>query len=711
MWMMTRVNRERSFGHDLASLALCGIMAGVVIAALAFPFVGLAGLGAKDGAESFADLPSQLRIPQSAQDTYVYANDGKTLLTTFYDENRTDVAVSSVAPVMRRAIVAAEDTRFYEHDGVDPRGVIRSLVANRQAGTVEQGASTLTMQYVRNVLINSASTPQQVEQATAQTPARKLREMRYALALEKKLTKAQILERYLNIVYFGHNAYGIAAAARTYFDTTPGKLSLNQAATLAGMVKSPNAYDPAGDLDQQHGVQQRRSYVLDSMAKLHYISRAEARKTAKEPIILLPGRTPNGCTEVPAAHLDWGFYCDYLVQWWEQQAAFGGSTVARDNSLKEGGYKIVTGLDPAVQASAYRQSKQVYGLHSPKALPTAAIQPGTGRVLALAVNRNYSLAPNPGGANYPNTVDQLVAGGGDITGYQTGSTFKMFTMLAALERGKPLNTGFNAPGQLSTRYPVYSSGCGGYYCPVNDNPSWMDGYRTMWTGYGRSVNTYWVWMEEQIGAQYAVAMAKRLGIQFRARSDASLATPARAGGWGAFTLGVSDTTPLDLANAYATVAADGTYCSPLPVLSVTDQSGHKLPVANPTCHRAVGVNIARGAADAARCPVGDQSFYHKCDGGTATMVRGIVGRPVAGKTGSSQENATESFVGFTPQLAVAATACDPDDPSDAVGASVSSAVDIAVARTMATALDGTPVLQFHSPTHQIAYGSGSDNSG
>jgi membrane peptidoglycan carboxypeptidase len=700
MWL----NRKPSFVHDLTSLGRCGVLAGVIIAALAFPFVGLAGLGAKDGADSFDNLPSQLRIPQAAQNTYVYANDGRTLLTTFYDENRTNVPISAVDEPMRRAIVAAEDTRFYEHDGVDPRGVIRSLLANRQAGTVEQGASTLTMQYVRNVLINSAQTPQQVEEATAQTPARKLREMRYALALEKKLDKAQILDRYLNIVYFGHNSYGVAAAARTYFNTTPGKLTLNQAATLAGMVKSPNSYDPAGNLDQQRGVRQRRAYVLDSMAKLHYISRDTARDTVKEPIILVPGSTPNGCTEVPADHSDWGFYCDYLVQWWEQQAAFGANTTARDNTLKEGGYKIVTALDPAIQATAYQQARQVYGLHSTKALPTAAVQPGTGRVLAMAVNRNYSLAPNPHGANYPNTVDQLVAGGGDITGYQTGSTFKLFTMLAALERGKPLSTGFNAPGQLSTRYPVYSSGCGGFYCPVNDNPPWMDGYRTMWTGYGRSVNTYWVWLQEQIGAQYAVAMAKRLGIQFRARSDATLATPARAGGWGAFTLGVSDTTPLDLANAYATVAAEGTYCAPLPVLSITDQSGHKLPAANPTCHRAVGADIARGATDAARCPVGDQGFYRKCDGGTATMVHGIVGRPVAGKTGSSQENATESFVGFTPQLTVAATACDPDNPSDAVGASVSAAVDTAVARTMATALRGVPVRQFHPPSHHIAYG-------
>jgi membrane peptidoglycan carboxypeptidase len=703
--MRFRVHRERSAVHDLASLGICGLVAGIVIAVLAFPFVGLAGLGVKDSAESFDDLPSQLQIPHTAQNTYLYANDGKTLITTFYDENRTDVAISDVSPAMRRAIVAAEDTRFYEHAGVDPRGVIRSMLANREAGNVQQGASTLTMQYVRNVLVNSASTPQEVEDATAQTPRRKLREMRYALALEKKLNKAQILERYLNIVYFGHNAYGVRAAAQTYFDTTPDRLTLTQAATLAGMVKSPSTYDPSGNDTQRHAVKNRRDYVLDSMVRLHYAGAGEVHRLKRDPIALIPGTTPNGCTEVPAAHADWGFYCDYLIQWWDQQAAFGGSTVARENRLKEGGYRIVTALDPHVQDAAAQQSRAVYGMKSPKALPIAVVQPGTGRVLAMSVNRNYNLTPNPHGVNYPNTVDQLVAGGGDITGYQTGSTFKMFTMLAALERGKPLSTGFDAPGQLSTHYPVYSSGCGGFYCPVNDNPSWMDGYRNMWTGYGRSVNTYWVWLQEQIGAQYAVAMAKRLGIVFRASTDAQLASPSRAGGWGAFTLGVSDTTPLDLANAYATVAAEGIYCLPLPVLSVTDQNGHKLPVSAPTCHRAVSADIARAATDAARCPVGDQGFYKKCDGGTATMVRRIVGRAVAGKTGSSQENATESFVGFTPQLAAAATACDPDNPTDAVGAAVSAAVDTAVARTMAVALKGLPVLPFHAPSQRLAYGN------
>jgi membrane peptidoglycan carboxypeptidase len=427
-----------------------------------------------------------------------------------------------------------------------------------------------------------------------------------------------------------------------------------------------------------------------------------AKKAKAAPIGLRPSSTPNGCTEVPRKHKDWGFFCDWFVQWWDQQKQFGPTSAARENTLRTGGFKIVTSMDPKVQASARKASLAVYSKTNTKALPIAAIEPRTGRVVAMAVNRDYSLKKNPAGMrNRPNTVDQLIAGGGAVNGYQTGSTFKMFTMLAALESGLPLDTGFHAPSPLRTNYIAGN----GYYSPVNDNPKWMDGYRTMWDGYGRSVNTYFVWLEQKIGAEKAVNMAKRLGIKFRAHSDAVYASKGRAHGWGAFTLGVSQTTPLDLANAYATVAAEGIYCKELPVKSIVDARGHASDAAKPRCHRAVSKDVARAATDAARCPVGQQSFYHKCNGGTAPEVGKMFGsRPLGGKTGSSETNATESFVGFTPQIAAAATACTPDNPWDSVGAGISSSVDVAVAKTMLSDLSGQPIRGFHKPSHHIAYG-------
>jgi len=409
---------------------------------------------------------------------------------------------------------------------------------------------------------------------------------------------------------------------------------------------------------------------------------------------------------VPADHNDWGFFCDYLQQWWLNQPAFGQTVQEREDSLNEGGYKVVTSLDPKTQAEATKQSQQVYGIGSPKALPIAVVQPGTGRIAAMAVNRNYGVTANPDGVAYPNTTDQLVGGNGGVNGYPSGSTFKLFTMLAALEAGKPLDTAFNAPAKLETHWPAGgNASCNGHYCPANDNPSWMDGYRTMWTGFGRSVNTYFVWLEEQVGVQNVVAMAQRMGIVFRSDADAALSAEPKVETWGSFTLGVADTTPLDLANAYATVAADGLYCAPLPVLSITDPQGRSVPAAEPNCHPAVSADVARAAIDAARCPVNQQSAYGRCDGGTAPEVgAAFKTRPVAGKTGSTEDNATETFVGTTPQLAAAGIAADPQSRADAVGDGVSSSVDMAVANTLLAALAGQPEKPFTAPPPGLAGG-------
>jgi membrane peptidoglycan carboxypeptidase len=694
---------DRILRSRFAKLVMCGLLAGAALSVAAFPAVGMGGLILKRITDMYNHPPSPLHIPQTAQITSVYANDGKTLITTFYDERRRDVALTDIPVVMQQAMVAAEDARFYQHGGIDLRSVVRAFVSNNNSGQTTQGASTLTMQYVRNVLKEDPSlTPQQRVDATADTAGRKIAEMRYAVDLDKKLSKQEILRRYLNIAYFGDGAYGIYAASTTYFSKPPIQLTLPEAALIAGLVQSPDVYNPVhGDRD---AALNRRAYVLDAMVKAKNITRAEADAAKATPLQLNPSRQPNNCTAVPAEHNDWGFFCDYLHQWWLNQPDFGRTVQQREDSLNEGGYKIVTSLDPNTQAAATRSATSVYPVGSPKALPIAVVQPGTGRIAAMAVNRSYGLDGNPGGSSYPNTVDQLVGGNDGINGYPSGSTFKLFTMLAALESGKPLSTGFNSPARLETHWPAGgNASCNNHYCPANDNPSWMDGYRTMWNGFGRSVNTYFVWLEEQVGADKVVAMAQRLGIVFRSGPDADLASGTKAVNWGSFTLGVADTTPLDLANAYATVAADGLYCAPLPVLSITDAAGRPVSAAQPNCHPAVSADVARAALDAARCPVGQQGAYGGCDGATAPEVASMFKtRPVAGKTGSTEDNATETFVGVTPQLAAAGIAADPEHRSDAVGAGVSSSVNTAVASTLLAALAGQPERPFPPPSPAMA---------
>ncbi|GIG58868.1 transglycosylase [Longispora fulva] len=715
-------DRDRTLLSNAASLLVCGILAGVVVAAVAFPAVAVSGLAAKSGAEAFENLPSELKTPPAPQITYVNASDGKTLLAMLYDENRRDVALTGVADIMQKAMVAAEDTRFYEHKGVDPKGVVRAFVANNGSDDGDtQGASTLTMQYVRQSLRYNATTPQEVLAAVAQTPARKLKEMRYALALEKKLTKAQILERYLNISYFGHQAYGISSASQVYFNKPPDKLTLAEASLLAGLVKSPSEYDPTLKNGKQFALD-RRTYVLEQMVKLKMVTQAEADEAAKAPMNITAHDLPNGCVNVQPNNA--GFFCDFLVSWWKEQPAFGEGPGEREDRLKRGGYTITTTLDLNLQNTAVANLNDQISNRNSIAITTAAIEPGTGRVQAMAANRNYSLDQSGNGATtdpakqgqkgtWPNTTNPLVSGGGDITGYQAGSTFKIFTLVAALDAGFPLAYTINAKSPyISNRYwnsekgdssCNYDAGRQEYhYCPKNDNASWMNGNRSMWTGFGRSVNTFFVPLQEKVGTSKVVKAAQDAGIKFRSKGDAEIYAGPAADNYGSFTLGVTATTPLDLANAYATLAAGGNRCEPIPVLEIKDPAGNKVDGATPKCSQTIKPDVANAAIDAARCPLDDQSAAHKCDGATANGFHSTVGRPVAGKTGTSDETSS-TVVATTPQLSMAAIAADPDNPQRGA-TNMHNQVNNLVSRTLRDGLKGKEVKNFTPPTQLMAYG-------
>lgn len=719
--------RDHGLLFNASALLLCGLLAGVVVAAALFPAVALPGLVAKAGADQFDNLPTVLNMPQLPQITYVYASDGTTLISTFYDENRRYVPLAQVAPVMREALVAAEDIRFYQHHGVDIKSVARAWVVNQQSGETAQGASTLTMQYVRLALEYSASTPQESVDATADTTARKLREMRLALAVEKQLTKDQILERYLTLAPFGNGAYGIYAAAETYFGVTPAQLTLGQATLLAALVKAPTSYDPMSADGYKLAMDRRDNHVLTNMVKMGYIGETARQQVLKQQLKLTGKSTPNGCVSVMKN--SWGFFCDYFYRWWLQQPAFGADQFERDRRLKSGGYTIVTSLDVKAQATAkkYVERYDPTG-DNPTALMLAGVVPGTGRIDVLATNRNFSndqshnrQSTNPDRhgqkGNWPNTTNPLLSGGGDIAGYQFGSSFKVFTMVAALQQGYQLDYAINATSPYVSKYIVDAgspAACqGDHYCPVNANPSWMNGRRNMWTGLGRSVNTYWVPLEERVGAQNAVNAAKALGIKFRAKQDADYANNADQ--WGAFTLGVSATTPLDMANAYATLAADGKYCDPLPVVSIKDLQGTSLDVSTPHCHQAVSADVAHAAIDAMRCPIGDQSAYAQCDGATAGNVRDIVGKPLAGKTGTTDSNQTAALILTTRQQALAGVVGDPDWPTtsmlqyDLGGRDPhAGVVNVAVAYTMRDIMAGKPGQDWPGPPRSLAFGGRGD---
>ncbi|MEU7871225.1 transglycosylase domain-containing protein [Dactylosporangium sp. NPDC049140] len=714
--------REHGLLPNAASLLLCGLLAGLVVAAAAFPAVAMSGLAAKAGSDTFENLPTDIDVLPSPQISYVYASDGKTLLAMMYDENRRDVKIDDVAPVMQQAMVAAEDNRFYEHRGVDVKGVARAFVANQNAGgQTEQGASTLTMQYVRQAIAYSARTPQEVVDATDKTPTRKLREMKYAIDLEKKLSKKEILERYLNIAPFGHGAYGVFAAAHVYFEKDPKDLTLPEAALIAGLVKAPGTNDPATAEGLPRALE-RQKYVLNQMVSMGYIDKAAADAASGVKLTIVGKRTPEGCESIQRPELGAGFFCDYMRRWWTDQKVFGEDQYQRANRLRAGGYTVISSLDIQTQTAAFRYAQdqplvskdQKVTLGQSNAMMLAAIQPGTGRVTALATNRNFSNDQTQNGrntnpdkknqkGNWPNTTVPIITGDTDIPGYQAGSAFKIFTAVAALESGLPLATTIQTEKQFVSDF-IISAGSpaacnGNHYCPKNSGG--QSGPYNMWTGFGSSINTFFVPLEQQVGVDHVVDVAKRMGIQFNAPEDAKLA--ANPKGWGAFTLGVSATTPLQLANAYGTLAADGVYCEPTPILEVKDNSGKKVDGLDPKCKQAIDPEVARAAVDMARCPVGDQSASGKCAGATAGYARDFVKRPIAGKTGTTDSEKSATFTVMTKQLAVSGFLTDPDWPETNKDMK-HPPVNYAALGVLRDGLAGQPVVQFTPPTKDRSQG-------
>ncbi|GIG11188.1 transglycosylase domain-containing protein [Catellatospora coxensis] len=709
--------RDHNILANAASLLICGLLAGVVVAAAAFPAVALSGLAAKAGGEAFGQLPDELVVKRSPQISYVYANDGKTLIATMYDENRRDLPIAEIPKIVQQAILAAEDQKFYEHNGVDVMGIARAFVANKQAGDVQQGASTLTMQFVRLSISYSADTAQEVVDATEDTTKRKVREMRYAMAIEQRMSKEQILEGYLNTAYFGNRAYGIYAASQVYFGKEPKTLTAAEAAFLAALVKFPGDFNVETGSGEKLAVD-RRNYVLSEMVGTGALTEQQATLAKAEELKVVGKITPNGC--VQATKNAWGFFCDYFQRWWNDQEVFGATPYDRERQLKSGGFRVVTSLDPLAQNSANKNVADLISVNNDKALMLAAVEPGSGKVRALAVNRNFKLDSKSKPQNklssdpkkkakgvrgtYPNTTNPLMTGGDGFTGYQAGSAFKIFTIVAALEKGYPLATNIATKKQFITNFPVSGpdANCGGKYCVSGGGGA----VQNMWTGFGSSVNTFFVPLAIMAGIQNVVNVAKKMGITFHdepGTTQDDLGYSNNASQWGAFTLGVSATTPLQLANAYATLVADGLYCEPTPVESITDIKGNKLSVADKRCKQVIAPDIARAAVDAGRCPGGDNSAFRECNGhATNRDSRGIVGKPITGKTGTTDADRSATLTLSTKQLTISGFLTNPDWAFDT--GMKHGVVNPAVQRTLRDYMKGKPAVAFTKPSRKIAYG-------
>jgi membrane peptidoglycan carboxypeptidase len=612
-------------------LAILGLVicAGLLSALVVSPVVLGAGFVAKAASDHFDDLPTALPTPVLGRDSKILAADGSTIATLHGPENRLPVKISQVPKIMKTAIVDIEDSRFYEHHGIDYRGLARAAVED-SGGEFNQGGSTITQQYVKNVLLYSADTTEAAKAATDKSIARKLREARLALALEQRWSKDQILEGYLNIAYFGHGAYGIGAAAKRFFGLPVEQLNLDQAALLAGQVQSPSVTDP---IDHPKAALERRNVVLDRMHELGHLTAAEVNFAKAFPLGLNPVAPPP--TSDPCLTSTAPFFCDWVRSELRNDPSLGQTQAQRDQRLLEGGLTIRTTLDPTIQAAAQNAVNATVEPSNKVTVAEAIVQPGTGNVLAMAVNKPYGTGPGQ-------TVVQIPT----KAALQPGSSFKAFTLTAALAQGLPLSTSFYSPACYVS--PIYHIGTNSGRTPQagcangfsNADPAEAGTYN-MVNGTWQSVNTYYIQLEEKVGVQSVADMAIRLGIPASRLKDVGPNS-------GSLTIGAYVVSPLDMATAYATLAAGGMRCDPRGVLSATTPDGKPVQLTPPpACRRVISQTVANQVTS-----VLEGVITH----GTGYPNASLYGRPAAGKTGTTDQHASAWFVGYTPQLSAAVEA-------------------------------------------------------
>jgi membrane peptidoglycan carboxypeptidase len=609
----------------LVGIVAISVVMGVLVAGFAIPFAAVTGFATRSVAEGMDQLPARLTADPLAQRTRILDSKGN-LLATFYDENRVNVALDDVAPIMRKAILAIEDYRFYEHGAIDLKGTLRAFITNQTSDEVVQGGSTITQQMVKLTLVSQAETDEERAAATAETYRRKLQELRYAIAFEENYDKDWILERYLNIAYFGDGAYGIEAASRHFFSKTASKLELHEAALLAGLVKNPTGYDPTND---PRRAQARRNVVLDRMAALNVISRPEAQEAKEGGLGLKLRPTRNGCVSSPAP-----FFCAYVREYLLDDSTLGETRKEREQQLRTGGLTVRTTVDLRMQRAADRSVRKHVDPTDRAVGALAMVEPGTGKVRAVAQSRPMGRKVKEGQTFLNYVVPKRF---GNANGFQAGSTFKVFVLAAAIEQGIPLNTRIQAPQQVSLPINRFR-GCDGRlrssdtWEPQNSTGS---GRFDLYSGTQQSVNTFFAKLEMRTGLCRPYRLAKQMGITLD--DPANQQVPA-------FTLGVVDTDPLSMAEAYATFAARGVHCESRPVEEVVLANGETKEYPN-QCGRVLERPVADAVNDVLRGVQEPGGFGHNA--GLA------LNQPSAGKTGTINRNMAVWFVGYTPNMATA----------------------------------------------------------
>lgn len=608
-------------------------LAGVVAALIVLPVVGGVGLATRNSAQAFSGLPSDLtQVPLPQQNTLLDA-DGN-VLAVLFAQNRIEVPLEEISPIMQQAIIAIEDQRFLDHAGIDFRGTLRASVSTGAGGQV-QGGSSITQQYVKQILLTAATTKEEQEAAVAVSINRKLREARYAIGLENKLSKKEILEGYLNIAYFGAGSYGVEIASQRYFSKSANELTLSEAATLAGLVQNPSRFDPTRFPDR---AQSRRDDVLNAMVSVGYVTQeqSEQAKSVSVENDLNPAELSNGCVNSYAP-----YFCDYVLTVLKNDPVFGETPEDRERLLAIGGLTIQTTLSFDAQTSSQKavDEKIPFDDESGKAAAITMIRPGTGEITAMAQNRKWGRS----GAGYTTVNYNVPVSANGTVGFQAGSTFKAFTVAAAFKLGWDPFKVINAPQKKEFKN-FTECGTGAKFASYPVKNSTGSGAFDIFSGTAFSVNTYFVGLEEKIGLCEPLAIAKATGVQQGNGEDFA--------GYPCFTLGCFDVTTLDMTEGMATFAAHGMHCDSIAIKAVTDRYENELEVPSANCIQKIDRQVA-DSTTAVLAGVVDGPL------GGRTGRAMYFDRPAAGKTGTTDNSAAVWFVGYTPDMAASVWVGDP----------------------------------------------------
>ena len=627
----------------LAFLSVSSLM-GVVTAGMLVPVAGPTALVAKSVPSVFNELPGDLQTVTPAEESQLLDSSGG-VIAHFYDKQRIVVPSANIADVMKKAIVAIEDKRFYEHNGVDATGIARALVTNL-GDSGRQGASTITQQYVRNSLAERGyleGDAEQVSAATEQTTERKLREIKYALALEKTQSKDEILTGYLNIAPFGPITYGVEAASQRYFSKSASELNYLEAALLAGLVQSPVQYDP---LTHPEAAQERRDTVLATMLDQGVITQEEYDEGIATTVdsMLHPTVSSEGCSGADSSK---AYFCDYVLSQFLEDPTFGATRIERERLLKTQGITIRTTLDSAKQDAAYASLTNAIPVGDASGLNDAlvSLDPRTGKVLAMAQNTTYGIEAGQTMSNY--------AADGN---FQVGSTFKVFVLLQWFKEG---HSAYETVGSANTFYPNGAFKCDGRSITtegyqVNDLAG-KTGTMNVVRATGQSVNQAFVNMASRVDFCSIFETAYDMGIT----EDGEVPSPFPAN-----ILGSGSASPLQMASVFATIANSGQQCKPQSIESVTDRDENVLKEFAADCKEVISAEVANKTAALLTASAGQ--YY--------TSTRLGDGRPFAAKSGTTDGHANTWLTGFTPSLATAAWVGHGDNSSQEVSGVVINGV-------------------------------------